>query len=373
MYCEIEFLAVGEGSKPGDAIIVRYGEPNAYELMVIDGGHAETGETLVSHLKKHFGDDVSLAHVVLTHSDADHASGLREVLREIPVKNLWLHIPWLLAEEARHLFKDKRWTQDGLTAAIKNEYDIISEIVDIAVAAKCKIYYPFQGSTIGPFRVLSPNRAAYVHLLPQFDKTPDPDQTLLENASMWLGKATAPAFGAGLLEKLVAKAQTWIDEKWDTERLKDGGVTSASNESSVVLYGDFGDNRRVLLTGDSGINGLIWAANYADSCAFPLQQFNFVQIPHHGSRRNVGPTILNRLLGDIQSEGSNIRFTTFVSAPADDDTHPRKMVLNAFMRRGGRVIATQGTNKIHYGGFPSRNGYSAATPMSFSSKVEAYD
>jgi hypothetical protein len=152
MKFEIEFLAVGANSKPGDAIIVRYGEPDAYELMVVDGGHAETGETLVSHLRKHFGRDVFLAHVVLTHSDADHASGLRDVLREIPVQNLWLHIPWFLAEDARHLFKDKRWTQQGLMAAVKKEYDIISEIVDLAVAAKCKIYYPFQGSVVGPNR-----------------------------------------------------------------------------------------------------------------------------------------------------------------------------------------------------------------------------
>jgi beta-lactamase superfamily II metal-dependent hydrolase len=373
MNCEIEFLAVGAGSKPGDAIIVRYGEPNAYQLMLVDGGHAETGESLVSHLKKYFGNDVSLAHVVLTHSDADHASGLREVLREIPVGTLWLHIPWFLAEEARHLFKDKRWTNDGLITAIKKEYDIISEIVDLAVAAKCKIYYPFQESIIGPFSVLSPSRHAYVHLLPQFDKTPDPDQALIESASMWLGKAAAPSPVAGLLEKLVTKAQTWIDDKWGFEQLKDGGVTSASNESSVVLYGDFGAERRVLLTGDAGINGLTWAADYADSCSLPLQKFSFVQIPHHGSRRNVGPTILSRLLGEIQPEGSNARFEAFVSAPADDDTHPRKMVLNAFMRRGGNVIPTQGRHIIHYGGFPKRDDYVDATPMSFSSKVEAYD
>jgi beta-lactamase superfamily II metal-dependent hydrolase len=371
MNCEIEFLAVGTGAKPGDAIVVRYGAPNAYELMLIDGGHAETGETLVSHLKKQFGDDVSLTHVVLTHSDADHASGLREVLREIPVKNFWLHIPWLLAEEARPLFKDKRWTKDGLSAAIKKEYDIIAEIVDLGVAAGCAIYYPFQGTSIGPFRVLSPSRSAYVHLLPQFDKTPEPDQALLKDASMWLGKA--PTFVAGLLEKVVAKAQTWIEEKWESERLKDGGVTSASNESSVILYGDFGNDRRVLFTGDAGINGLSWAANYASCCGLSLQQFSFVQIPHHGSRRNVGPTILNRLLGEIKLKESDTHFDAFVSAPADDDTHPRKMVLNAFLRRGGKVIATQGTNKIYYGGFPKRDGYVAATPMSFSPKVEAYD
>jgi hypothetical protein len=34
--CEIEFLPVGEGSKAGDAIIVRCGDVNAYQLMLID-------------------------------------------------------------------------------------------------------------------------------------------------------------------------------------------------------------------------------------------------------------------------------------------------------------------------------------------------
>ena len=34
MNCEIEFLPVGDGSKAGDAIVVRYGEADAYELMV---------------------------------------------------------------------------------------------------------------------------------------------------------------------------------------------------------------------------------------------------------------------------------------------------------------------------------------------------
>jgi uncharacterized protein (DUF849 family) len=41
--CEIEFLAVGDGTKAGDAIVIRYGDVNAYELMLIDGGHVRVG------------------------------------------------------------------------------------------------------------------------------------------------------------------------------------------------------------------------------------------------------------------------------------------------------------------------------------------
>jgi beta-lactamase superfamily II metal-dependent hydrolase len=373
MLCEIEFMAVGEGSRAGDAIVIRYGDVNAFKLMVVDGGTAETGTELVAHLKKQFGEQVSLEHVVLTHSDADHASGLREVLREIPVANLWLHIPWLLCGEAIHLFNSKLWTVEALSAAIKKEYDIISEIVDIAFANKqTKIYYPFQGAQIGPFTVLSPRRATYVHLLPQFEKTPEPDQQLLEAAGIWLGKAPSGLLKA-LFEKAVAKVSKWLPETWTLERLRDGGETSASNESSVILYGDMGNGERVLLTGDAGVNALSWAVQHAQANGLPLQQFSFVQIPHHGSRRNVGPTVLNELLGPIRPEGSNIRFAAFVSAPKEDDQHPRKIVLNAFARRGGRVHATQGRNKVHWGGFPPRSGYSVAEPLPFSVQVEAYD
>lgn len=98
-----------------------------------------------------------------------------------------------------------------------------------------------------------------------------------------------------------------------------------------------------------------------------------MQIPHHGSRRNVGPTILNRILGPIQAEGSLPRFSAFVSAPKDDDTHPRKMVLNAFMRRGGTVIAIQSVKKVFRDGFPVRPGYVTAEAMPFASRVEEYD
>jgi len=174
--------------------------------MLIDGGTSETGEKIVAHLKKYFGEEVELEHIVLTHSDADHASGLRTVIKEVPVKNLWLHQPWRLSTEVVPLFKDKRWTQDGLQAAIKKEYDIISKLFDLAVEAGCKVYYPFQGSSIGPFRILSPSKPTYLHLLPQFDKTPDPDQSAIEAASMWIGKQS---FLSKAMDAVTAKVQNW--------------------------------------------------------------------------------------------------------------------------------------------------------------------
>ncbi|WP_207005061.1 MBL fold metallo-hydrolase [Trinickia mobilis] len=371
MKCEIEFLPVGDASRAGDCIVVRYGEEDSYELMVIDGGTIDSGGNLVKHLRAQFGEDVTVAHAVLTHADADHASGMRELFKEIKVANLWMHIPWLLAPEAIHLFSSKNWTADGLEKAIKGEYDILSEILDLAVAAGTNVYYPFQGAEIGPFSVLSPSKEQYLHLLPQFDKTPDPDKDAIEDAGLWIEKP-AENFLTKALGVVTETIQKWVEESWYKERLRDGSRTSASNESSVILYANISDNRRMLLTGDGGVNALSWAVAYAKSSNLALKGFSFVQIPHHGSRNNVGPTILNELIGPILPEGTE-KFTAFVSAPADNSTHPRKMVLNAFVRRGGRVHVTQGTGRVHWGGFAQRAGYDTSQAIGLSSLVEEYD
>jgi glyoxylase-like metal-dependent hydrolase (beta-lactamase superfamily II) len=104
MNCEIEFLPVGDGCKPGDAIVVRYGDANAYEIMVIDGGNLDSGKAVVTHVKNNFGYNAVVSHALVTHSDGDHASGMREVLAGLPVKNQWLHKPWEFAAAARPYF-----------------------------------------------------------------------------------------------------------------------------------------------------------------------------------------------------------------------------------------------------------------------------
>jgi beta-lactamase superfamily II metal-dependent hydrolase len=369
--CEIEFLPVGDASKPGDAIVVRYGDASAYELMVVDGGNLDSGKDLVKHIRSEFGENSVISHVVLTHSDADHASGLREVLADLPVRNLWLHVPWLSAAAARPYFASKNWTDEGLTRSLFEEYGIIADLIELASEKNIRICQPFAGTMIGPFRVLSPWQDAYPLLLPQFDRTPEADQAAIEAEGFWIGKG--PSLLAKLLEKAAAKVEKWVKESWDKELLRDGGVTSATNETSVVLYGDFGTGRRVLLTGDAGVWGLTMAAIYAEQNQLPLKDFAFVQIPHHGSRRNVGPTILNRLLGPIRPEDAARRSLAFVSSPKDDSTHPRRMVLNAFMRRGFEFAATQGYKKVYWGGFPPRPHYSQLPPSPFNAEVEDYD
>ena len=111
-------------------------------------------------------------------------------------------------------------------------------------------------------------------------------------------------------------------------------------------------------------------ADYLDSIGFDCSKIRFVQVPHHGSQRNVGPTILNRLLGPKLQAEANLR-TGFVSvAKCDDPKHPSKKVMNAFRRRGVPVHATAGMGKRHHFQAPDRVGWSASVPLPFYSEVE---
>jgi hypothetical protein len=49
------------------------------------------------------------------------------------------------------------------------------------------------------------------------------------------------------------------------------------------------------------------------------------------------------------------------------------MVLNAFIRRGYNVAATQGNKIVYWGGFLPRPDYGPLPMMPFSPRVEDYD
>lgn len=370
MSYEVEVHPVGDASKAGDAISIRYVSNNEYKIIVVDGGTSDAGAELVEHIKRHYGEGVEIEHVVSTHPDTDHASGLREIFKNFKVNNLWIHGLWYHAAEMLPYFSDQRWTAEGLASAIRQQYPIVKELIELAQEQGTKIYEPFQGEQIGPFTVLSPSREIYLRLVPQFRKTPEANIGKLKNEKLYLD---TPKTGLSqTITGLIEKALSWVDEEYDVELLRENAVTAAENESSTILYGKFLTSS-VLLTADGGVNALTWAMNYADNTGLSLTNTALVQVPHHGSRSNVTPTVLNRLLGEkIPKDSAPLR-TAFVSVPKDDTQHPRKMVINAFERRGAPVIGTQGVYFRHSYNMPVRNNERNTEPFGFFSKVEDYD
>ena len=115
--------------------------------------------------------------------------------------------------------------------------------------------------------------------------------------------------------------------------------------------------------------GLAIAADWLEERNLQPGQLSFVQVPHHGSRRNVGPTILNRLLGPKGPQDSV--GCAFVSAAAKGaPKHPSKKVMNAFRRRGYPVVATPDGSKWHRIDAPDRADYSPVEPLPFYHQVE---
>lgn len=351
---EVDFLPVGEGEKSGDAIALRFGNlrgsRDEQTVVIIDGGFKETGEKLVEHVRHYYGtDDVDLA--VSTHPDADHISGLTVVLEELRVGRLWMHQPWNRDGMVK-LFRDGRVTDKSIREKLRKSLNGAKDLEELADEKGIPIIEPFAGTfdLTESLLVLGPTQEYYEQLLVE----------LLEGEPVRAQKGQL-----ALLERLVAAARevaTKIAESWDIETLTDEGETSPTNNmSTIILFGH--ENRRVLFTADAGIPALTKAVESLEGANFDLSILNLIQVPHHGSKRNVGPSLLDRLLGPRQPRGTVLR-KAYVSASENGaPKHPSKKVTNAFKRRGAEVYATQGKEVCQRHDSPDRPGWVAATAL----------
>src|SRR5665213_523417 len=91
---EVDFFAVGDGERSGDAIALRYTIPGRAEPIVgvIDAGFLSNGEELVEHIPKYYGTD-RVDFVLSTHPDGDHINGTGAVVRGLDVQCLLIHRP----------------------------------------------------------------------------------------------------------------------------------------------------------------------------------------------------------------------------------------------------------------------------------------
>lgn len=354
---EIDFLPVGEGSKSGDAIALRYGNLEGTRaeqtVIVIDGGFTDDGAALVELINTHYGTE-HVDVVLATHPEQDHIKGLETVLEQLTVGQLWMHQPWAHSaaiKEARSAsFKTLELSerlQESLTEA--------SDLETLAGGKDIPIIEPFTGVATPDkgFFVIGPDRDYYKELLGEMP-----------------GKATQAA-AASLVRKLAEAAQALIPESLTIETLTDAGKTTAQNNSSVISV-LAAEGRMSILTADAGMPALGRAADVLESAGYQPGECKFIQIPHHGSRRNVGPTVLDRFLGSKGTEDR--RGTAFVSAAKEGaPKHPAKKVTNAFSRRGYRAHATQGHAKLHHWEAPDRPGYSSCEPLPLFTYVEQSD
>ena len=177
------------------------------------------------------------------------------------------------------------------------------------------------------------------------------------------------------LLKAAKKTIKWISETWDKETLVDpeDDATSSENNSSTILHFNFG-GKYILFTADAGGPALREACDFMEKKGIPLQNFSMFQVPHHGSKRNVGPTILDRLVGRKLPMNSQPKFSAIISAAKDGNPkHPNKRVINALIRRGAKVFITQGATICHHSPRTPDRAWQKAKPLPFFNRIEEED
>jgi hypothetical protein len=222
----------------------------------------------------------------------------------------------------------------------------VSEIEFLAKSKRIILREPFTGLTFddGVITVLGPTQDFYKELLPQFRCTPEPvNESILSKA-----------FSA------VKDAVQMIAETMHIETLDESGETSPENNSSVISLFSYA-GQKVLFTGDAGIPALKNVIAIANYNGIPLNDLDELQVPHHGSKRNLSPNILNAIKAE----------RAYISCPKEGEPkHPAKKVTNALIRRGMCPFKTKGEILCKRHNRPNRLGYSSATPIPFYNQVE---
>jgi hypothetical protein len=248
MGIEIDFLPVGEESRGGDAIALRYGNLNCdrseQTVIVIDGGYAASGEALVDHVSYHYGTD-HVDIVLSTHPDQDHVGGLEVVVEKLSVGQLLMHQPWRHSAEVASA-KSRSFRSTSLAQKLEESLREASELERLAELKGIPIVEPFAGMATndGAFRILGPSLAYY-------------EQLLLEIEG---GPSVAAVAKSALSRLLEAARSVLVPETYEHETLRDDGVTSPQNNTSVISLVEY-EGYKYLFTGDAGIPALEQAAD----------------------------------------------------------------------------------------------------------------
>jgi beta-lactamase superfamily II metal-dependent hydrolase len=365
MSFEVDIRAVGENTNSGDAIAIRYGafsaDPALQRVVIIDGGYRENGDDLVKLITNQYGTNrVDL--VLCTHAHDDHVKGLLPIFEKLQVGALWMHQPWDHADSVRAFVRDRRITTQKFSERLQRSLESAYELEQVAIKQGIVPEEPFTGTSFDSrFFVIGPSVSYYNTLVCEFGEAVSPAAKFLE--SFEAVPRTVSALRRAISET-VAGPEELVEPAI--------GDVDARNNSSAIVVAKL-DDQVFLFTADAGVPALTQAADYAASRQYDLgANVTRVQVPHHGSKRNVSPTILDRIIGP---RGQSSQKQCFVSAAKEWDTkHPSMRVTNALNRRGSKVYGTCGKNLcFHSSDVAPRVNWQSAKEIPFTPDYEEED
>lgn len=330
---EYDMLSLGDA----DCILVSSWNGQTVFRVLIDGGNKGDAVKVRAFLR---GMNITRLDAVLsTHGHDDHSAGLIELLADqtLDVGQLLSHVPQWHVSSVDVVNKALRDAGPSPEAdAIRKSFDTSAKLHNAARLRKIEHAEPFEGRQIGSLHILSPSIEFYNDLVTEFT---DADRIRAEAAAQQrYDEQTAREERlekAGLLE-----ASSLLDEPH----------TAPENETSVVTWAKRGGSA-LLLTADAGLCALTKVVEKYD-----VAKLFSMQIPHHGSRRN-----LNACL--IEHFSPSYALVSAIGNPK----HPRRAVVNAFKELGTKVYSTHYPKPalLHHsiGVVPTRNNVVSATPL----------
>jgi hypothetical protein len=328
---EVDMLSVGNA----DCILATRhdGPSNTWHCVLIDGGNKGGAEILKAHLAQR--KITTINSVVCTHPHDDHAAGLLELLKDktIAIESAYMHIPhWHVDVGA------VRKNLGGLAGSpeadnIRKSLSTVEELYAAFESRKIPIIEPFAGTSVQSLTVVGPSQSYYEELVGTFAD--------IETVKDIDKKDALYKFWSALHDQALGELET---------DLPPDPITTPENNSSVILAAAQ-DNQKYLFTADAGVPALQKAAEQ-----YKLAGCHWMQIPHHGSRRNINPALIKIFSPKhawASAEGSK--------------KHPRRAVVNAFKEVGTRVCSTHypvSRNLWTYtGSVPQRTGYTPFVPL----------
>jgi beta-lactamase superfamily II metal-dependent hydrolase len=267
----------------GDALWLTYGEPPDLHHVLIDGGPSETIGTLVPELERRLrelpGRTDRVELLTITHVDADHIQGAVSLLSDLAraplFRDVWFngckHLPpspLLGAVDGERLTAaldehPRRWNRAFRGGPVVVPDD--GELPRVVLAGGLELV------------LLSPTPEGLAKLAPQWERE---------------------CRRAGLIRGQGAQIpRAWQRDQllgWDIDGLAQRGYRrdrAAANGSSIAFIAAYG-GKRVLCGADAHAEVL---ERSLDRLGPGPHAFAAVKVPHHGSRANLSPGLLERI------------------------------------------------------------------------------
>ncbi|EAY29475.1 AVAST type 1 anti-phage system MBL fold metallo-hydrolase Avs1a [Microscilla marina] len=340
-----------------------------YTNILIDGGYVNTYQSFIKdELKALAKEGKTLSHVVVTHIDQDHISGIVKLLEEnnkheiIPITNIWhnsyRHLqPTIAPENINHHFEDK-----ALEAIKGGSY--LKEVTkgEKNVSAK-------QGSSLAGFiadgnyfwnaefdqKAISTDNKKVIQLTDEIKLillSPDngklerlqktwknelrkngylkdlPDNVFFDDAFEFMTAKQKPK--PVLRQKNVSSSSIPDVEALIKSKFKED--TTSANGSSIAFIIEY-DGKRLLFLGDAhpGIIAENIKETYPDE-SLPIQ-FDLIKISHHGSWTNNSPDLFKTIDSKLNIFSTN----------SEKHNHPDKESLALLISR-----ETGETRKLYF-------------------------